>query len=192
MDSILTKKEEELSKIGMTLPLSVINGTKPEDSGVQANINLVDNYLKKLDWKVNENSNMSYSIQGLNNYIASEISKNYWLNKIYPVNIKNAHVNGDIHIHDLNIISVYCVGWDLKDLLMEGFKGVKGKIESAPAKHFRSALGQIVNFHCTQCRVKLQEPKLFQTSIRFLPRLSDMINWISSKLNRPFKNLCLI
>ncbi|MCI1273156.1 MAG: ribonucleoside triphosphate reductase [Clostridiaceae bacterium] len=149
MDSILTKKEEELSKIGMTLPLSVINGTKPEDSGVQANINLVDNYLKKLDWKVNENSNMSYSIQGLNNYIASEISKNYWLNKIYPVNIKNAHVNGDIHIHDLNIISVYCVGWDLKDLLMEGFKGVKGKIESAPAKHFRSALGQIVNFMYT-------------------------------------------
>lgn len=113
------------------------------------NIQLVDNYLAQLDWKVNENSNMSYSIQGLNNYIASEISKNYWLNKIYTPEIKNAHVNGDIHIHDLNIISVYCVGWDLKDLLTEGFRGVRGKIESAPPKHFRTALGQIVNFMYT-------------------------------------------
>ena len=118
-------------------------------SAKDANIELVDNYLKQLDWKVNENSNMTYSIQGLNNYIASEISKNYWLYKIYPSDIKNAHINGDIHIHDLNIISVYCVGWDLKDLLTEGFKGVKGKIESAPAKHFRTALGQIVNFMYT-------------------------------------------
>lgn len=107
---------------------------------------LVEGYLKQLDWKVNENSNMSYSIQGLNNYIASEISKQYWLNQIYNEKIKNAHLNGDIHIHDLNIISVYCVGWDLKDLLMEGFRGVKGKVESAPAKHFRTALGQVVNF----------------------------------------------
>ena len=106
-----------------------------------ANIQLVDNYLSQADWKVNENSNMSYSIQGLNNYIASEISKNYWLNKIYNHKIKNAHVNGDIHIHDLNILSVYCVGWDLKDLLTEGFRGVRGKIESAPPKHFRTALG---------------------------------------------------
>lgn len=118
-------------------------------SDKDSNINLVDSYLRQLDWKVNENSNMAYSIQGLNNYISSEISKQYWLNKIYPVEIKNAHLNGDIHIHDLNIISVYCVGWDLKDLLTEGFTGVRGKIESAPAKHFRTALGQIVNFMYT-------------------------------------------
>ncbi|MCD7879818.1 MAG: ribonucleoside triphosphate reductase [Candidatus Gastranaerophilales bacterium] len=110
------------------------------------NADLVDDYLEQLDWQVNENSNMAYSIQGLNNYIASNISKNYWLNKIYPQEIKNAHTNGDIHIHDLNIISVYCVGWDLKDLLLEGFKGVKGKVSSAPAKHLRTALGQMVNF----------------------------------------------
>ena len=110
---------------------------------------LVEKYLNKLDWKVNENSNMDYSIQGLNNYIASEISKKYWLNKVYNSEIRNAHLSGDIHIHDLNIISVYCVGWDLKDLLMEGFTGVKGKVESAPAKHFRSALGQVVNFMYT-------------------------------------------
>ena len=107
---------------------------------------MIDDYLKQLDWQVNENSNMGYSIQGLNNYIASAMSKDYWLNKIYPNEIKEAHQSGDIHIHDLNIISVYCVGWDLKDLLLEGFKGVEGKVESAPAKHFRTALGQIVNF----------------------------------------------
>lgn len=123
--------------------------SNPLESDRDSNLNLVDAYLKQLDWKVNENSNMSYSIQGLNNYIASEISKQYWLNRIYPENIKNAHINGDIHIHDLNIISVYCVGWDLKDLLSEGFTGVKGKVESAPAKHFRTALGQIVNFMYT-------------------------------------------
>ena len=110
------------------------------------NIKLVDGYIDLTDWEVNENSNMTYSIQGLNNFIASNISKNYWLNKIYPKNIKNAHENGDIHIHDLGNISVYCVGWDLKDLLLEGFKGVKGKLACAPAKHFRTALGQAVNF----------------------------------------------
>ncbi len=123
--------------------------SQPNSKEKDLSILLVDGYLKQLDWQVNENSNMSYSIQGLNNYIASEISKKYWLNKIYPEHIKNAHLSGDIHIHDLNIISVYCVGWDLKDLLTEGFKGVRGKVESAPPKHFRTALGQVVNFMYT-------------------------------------------
>lgn len=119
---------------------------KMRDFVNNSSVDMIDDYLKQLDWQVNENSNMGYSIQGLNNYLASSMSKNYWLNKIYPNEIKTAHENGDIHIHDLNIISVYCVGWDLKDLLAEGFRGVKGKVESAPAKHFRTALGQIVNF----------------------------------------------
>lgn len=123
--------------------------SQPKNRDEDFSVSLVENYLKQLDWQVKENSNMFYSIQGLNNYIASEISKKYWLNKIYPEYIKNAHLCGDIHIHDLNIISVYCVGWDLKDLLTEGFRGVRGKIESAPAKHFRTALGQIVNFMYT-------------------------------------------
>lgn len=114
-----------------------------------AEISLIDKYLEKLDWQVKENSNMAYSLQGLNNYIASEVSKIYWLNKIYPPEIKNPHLDGDFHIHDLGLISVYCVGWDLKDLLMIGFKGAIGKIESLPAKHFRSVLGQIVNFFYT-------------------------------------------
>jgi len=114
-----------------------------------ANIDMMDDYLQRLDWEVNENSNMSYSIQGLNNYIASNISKTYWLNKIYSKEIQDAHLNGDMHIHDLNMLSVYCVGWDLKDLLAEGFTGVKGKIQCSPAKHFRTALGQVVNFMYT-------------------------------------------
>ncbi|MFO8144196.1 MAG: ribonucleoside triphosphate reductase, partial [Candidatus Syntrophosphaera sp.] len=114
-----------------------------------AGVQLIDQYLGKLDWQVNENSNMAYSLQGLNNYIASEVSKTYWLNKIYPPEIRRAHVEGDIHIHDLGQLSVYCVGWDLMDLLVTGFCGAEGKVESAPARHFRSALGQIVNFFYT-------------------------------------------
>jgi len=112
-------------------------------------VDLIDQYLDKLDWQVNENSNMAFSLQGLNNYLSSEISKLYWLNKIYPPEVRNAHSGGDFHIHDLNIISVYCVGWDLYDLLLQGFKGAAGKVESKPAKHFRTALGQIVNFFYT-------------------------------------------
>ncbi|MDE2028853.1 MAG: ribonucleoside triphosphate reductase, partial [Candidatus Omnitrophica bacterium] len=113
------------------------------------NSNLVDQYLNREDWRVNENSNMAYSLQGLNHYISSEISKTYWLNQIYSPAIREAHVEGQLHIHDLGLLSVYCVGWDLQDLLMEGFKGASGKMESGPAKHLRSALGQIVNFFYT-------------------------------------------
>ncbi len=111
-----------------------------------ASVDLVDSYLGKLDWQVKENSNMGYSLQGLNNYIFSEVSKTYWLNKVYPANIQKAYENGDFHIHDLGTLSSYCVGWDLMDLLTVGFRGVTDKIESAPAKHFRTALGQVVNF----------------------------------------------
>ena len=115
----------------------------------RANVDLVDHYIQKTDWKVNENSNMSYSLQGLNNYISSDVTSEYWLNRIYPPEIRRAHKNGDIHIHDLSLLSVYCVGWDLQDLLRQGFKGVEGKVESSPPKHLRSALGQIVNFFYT-------------------------------------------
>jgi len=112
-------------------------------------VDLVDRYLQKVDWKINENSNMDYSLQGLNNYISSEVSKVYWLNEIYTPEIKKAHTDGDFHIHDLSLLSVYCVGWDLYDLLIEGFRGVTGKVESRPARHLRSALGQVVNFFYT-------------------------------------------
>ncbi|OCC14729.1 Ribonucleotide reductase of class III (anaerobic), large subunit [Dissulfuribacter thermophilus] len=115
----------------------------------KADIDLIENYLERLDWKVRENSNMAYSLQGLNNYVSSEVTKTYWLNKIYTPEVREAHLRGDIHIHDLGLLSVYCVGWDLQDLLMSGFRGAPGKAESSPARHFRSALGQIVNFFYT-------------------------------------------
>ncbi len=116
---------------------------------IKENVGLMESYIQRMDWKVKENSNMSYSLQGLNNYISSGITAEYWLNKIYPPEVRDAHYSGDLHIHDLSLLSVYCVGWDLQDLLAEGFKGVAGKVESGPPKHFRSALGQIVNFFYT-------------------------------------------
>jgi len=115
----------------------------------KASIDLVEHYIQKLDWKIKENSNMCYSLQGLNNYISSDVTSEYWLGSIYPPEIRRAHKSGDLHIHDLSLLSVYCVGWDLQDLLKQGFKGVEGKVESAPPKHLRSALGQIVNFFYT-------------------------------------------
>ncbi len=110
---------------------------------------LMEDYLGRSDWRLKENSNMSFSVQGLNNYIASSISARYWLNKMYPENIRQAHVNGDMHIHDLGLLAPYCCGWDLKDLLIRGFRGVDEKVQSNPPKHFRSALGQIINFFYT-------------------------------------------
>lgn len=110
---------------------------------------LMEDYLGRADWRLKENSNMSFSVQGLNNYIASSISARYWLNKMYPENIRQAHVNGDLHLHDLGLLAPYCCGWDLKDLLIRGFRGVNEKVQSNPPKHFRSALGQIINFFYT-------------------------------------------
>ncbi len=112
-------------------------------------LKLVDEYLEEIDWRVHENSNMSYSLQGLNNHIATLITSKYWLEKIYPGEVRKAQDTGDFHIHNLGLLAVYCCGWDLKDLLARGFGGVFGKIESKPPKHFRTALGQIVNFFYT-------------------------------------------
>ena len=110
---------------------------------------LADKYLEVEDWRIRENANMSYSLQGLNNYLSSTVIAKYWLTRIYPPNIGEAHASGDLHIHNLGVLGPYCVGWDLRDLLLSGFGGVPGKIESKPAKHFRTALGQIVNFFYT-------------------------------------------
>jgi ribonucleoside-triphosphate reductase len=117
-----------------------------EVGGLLKDIDVVDGYLSMMDWKVKENSNMSYSLQGLNVYATENIVSHYWLNKIYPPEIGDAHTNGDYHIHDLGTLGAYCVGWDLKDILLLGFRGVSGKIESKPAKHFGTALMQIVNY----------------------------------------------
>lgn len=120
-----------------------------ELAALLSDADLVDQYLEIADWRVRENSNMSYSLQGLNNYLSSTVIAKYWISRIYPSNIADAHFSGDVHIHDLGVLGPYCVGWDLRDLLMYGFGGVSGKIESKPAKHFRTALGQVVNFFYT-------------------------------------------
>lgn len=124
------KQHEKIRKVGSLL----------ED------IRMVDDYLDESDWQVKENSNMSYSLQGLNVYTSEKIIENYWLNKIYTPKIGKAHERGDIHLHDLGTLGPYCVGWDLKDILSKGFRGVSGKIESDPPNHFSVALMQIVNF----------------------------------------------
>lgn len=107
---------------------------------------LVNDYLGRSDWRIKENSNMFFSLQGLNHHISSTISAHFWLNEIYEPDIKEAHNSGALHIHDMQLLGPYCVGWDLKDLLIRGFGGVSGKVESRPPKHFSSALGQLVNF----------------------------------------------
>lgn len=106
----------------------------------------VDQYLEKLDWEVQENANMAFSLQGLNHYGVSYIVKKYWLNKIYPKEIREANESGDFHLHNLDTLAPYCSGWDLYDFLKKGFGGAPGKLESRAPKHFRTALGQIVNF----------------------------------------------
>ncbi|MBU1129327.1 MAG: ribonucleoside triphosphate reductase [Nanoarchaeota archaeon] len=117
--------------------------------GLFDTIEAVDDYISLNDWMVKENSNMGFSLQGLNNYIATKIISNYWTRRIYPEAIRKAHENGDIHVHDLGTLGAYCVGWDLKDLLLTGFTGVTGKVACKAPKHLRTALGQVINFFYT-------------------------------------------
>ena len=108
---------------------------------------IVNEYIKEIDWRVNENANMGYSFSGLFMHTAGTVISYYVLNNIYPREISKAHIDGDFHIHDLTMNLVgYCAGWSLRQLLLEGFNGVPGKIESGPAKHFGTALGQLSNF----------------------------------------------
>ncbi len=114
-----------------------------------SNIDMVEDYINLDDWRIKESANSSYSLQGLNQHVSTLISSQYWLNQIYPSEVADAHKKGKFHIHDLGFLSVYCVGWDIEDLLLTGFRGVEGKTQSKPAKHLRSLLGQIVNFFYT-------------------------------------------
>lgn len=107
---------------------------------------LIDQYLSEADWRVKENANVGYSLQGLNIYLTGAMAAEYWLKKIYPEEVRQAHKSGDLHLHDLGSLCNYCSGWDLQALLREGFNGVAGYTEAASPKHFRSALGQIYNF----------------------------------------------
>ncbi len=112
---------------------------------IGATIGMFGDYLGDRDWGIKENANMQKSVNGLNNYVRETFTKKYWLYEIYPDDIRAAHENGDAHIHDLGFFGPYCAGWDLNQLLMDGFGGVEGKVESMPARHLRSFLGQIVN-----------------------------------------------
>lgn len=106
----------------------------------------INEYLEKLDWRVNANANQGYSNGGLILNVSGKVTANYWLSHVYPAEVGEAHRNGDIHIHDLDMLAAYCAGWSLKNLLHEGFNGVPGKAEAGPAKHLSAAVGQMVNF----------------------------------------------
>ena len=112
---------------------------------IGATIELFSNYIGDNDWRVKENANAQKSVNGMNNYIRETFTRQYWLHEIYPESIRKAHLSGDLHLHDLGFFGPYCAGWDLKQLLVDGFGGVPGKVESKPAKHLRSFLGQVVN-----------------------------------------------
>lgn len=107
---------------------------------------IVDNYVKINDWRVKENSTVTYSVGGLILSNSGAITANYWLSEIYDEEIANAHRNADIHLHDLSMLTGYCAGWSLKQLIQEGLGGVTGKITSAPAKHLATLCNQMVNF----------------------------------------------
>ena len=106
----------------------------------------INEYLEKLDWRVNANANQGYSNGGLILNVSGKVTANYWLSHVYPAEVGEAHRNGDIHIHDLDMLAAYCAGWSLKNLLKEGFNGVRGKAEANPPKHLSAATGQMVNF----------------------------------------------
>lgn len=120
-------------------------GARETNALIGATIDMFKNYLGDNDWRINENANSQKSINGMNNYIREAFTKQYWLHEIYTDEIRNSHISGDIHIHDLGFFGPYCAGWDLKQVLLNGFGGVPGKVESSPAKHLRSFLGQVVN-----------------------------------------------
>ena len=120
-------------------------GARETNALIGGTIDMFSNYLGDKDWAIKENSNMQKSINGLNNYVREGFTKLYWLNEVYPDNIRKAHESGAFHLHDLGFFGPYCAGWDLRQLLTEGFGGVPGKVDSKPAKHLRSFLGQIVN-----------------------------------------------
>jgi len=119
---------------------------RQDQQAVVEAISTVNEYLDRMDWRVNANANQGYSLGGLILNASGKIMANYWLTHVYPERIGEAHRNGDIHIHDLDMLSGYCAGWSLRSLLEEGFNGVPDRIEANPPKHLSTALGQMVNF----------------------------------------------
>ncbi|MDR3295657.1 MAG: ribonucleoside triphosphate reductase [Clostridiales Family XIII bacterium] len=120
-------------------------GARENNALIGATIQMFSDYLEDKDWQIQENANTQKSINGMNNYVRETFTKQYWLHEVYPHEVRQAHVEGDIHLHDLGFFGPYCAGWDLQQLLTDGFGGVSGKVESSPPKHLRAFLGQIVN-----------------------------------------------
>ncbi|MGF3942981.1 anaerobic ribonucleoside-triphosphate reductase, partial [Staphylococcus aureus] len=108
--------------------------------------NSINEYLDRSDWRINANANQGYSLGGLLLNTSGKVTANYWLSHVYPPEIGQAHRDGDVHIHDLDMLSGYCAGWSLKTLLREGLNGVPGKVDATAPKHLSSAVGQMVNF----------------------------------------------
>ncbi len=121
------------------------NSAREINALIGATINMFSDYLGDKDWQIQENANTQKSVNGLNNYVREAFTKKYWLHEIYPHEVRQAHENGDCHIHDMGFFGAYCAGWDIRQILMDGFGGVPGKVESKAPKHLRSLLGQIVN-----------------------------------------------
>ena len=121
---------------------AVAHGSRPQVDAVAT----ITEYLDRSDWRVNANANQGYSLGGMMLNTSGKVVANYWLSQVYPAVAGQAHRNADLHIHDLDMFAGYCAGWSLKDLLQQGFNGVPGAIAAGPAKHFSSAVGQIVNF----------------------------------------------
>ncbi|MBI2551083.1 ribonucleoside triphosphate reductase, partial [Candidatus Uhrbacteria bacterium] len=142
-------------------PASSCRGTSPSHPSVLSDLlsgsevaadsfvdvrSTIDEYLDRSDWRVNANANQGYSLGGMILNTAGKLIANYWLHSVYPKDVREAHSEGDFHIHDLDVYAGYCAGWSLRALLEEGFNGVAGKVESAPPKHLETALSQMVNF----------------------------------------------
>ena len=121
---------------------AVAHGERPTVDAIAT----ITEYLDRSDWRVNANANQGYSLGGMMLNTSGKVVANYWLSQVYPAVAGQAHRNADLHIHDLDMFAGYCAGWSLKDLLQQGFNGVPGAIAAGPAKHFSSAVGQIVNF----------------------------------------------
>ena len=121
---------------------AVARGERPTVDAIAT----ITEYLDRSDWRVNANANQGYSLGGMMLNTSGKVVANYWLSQVYPAAAGQAHRNADLHIHDLDMFAGYCAGWSLKDLLQQGFNGVPGAIAAGPAKHFSSAVGQIVNF----------------------------------------------
>ena len=152
IDEIQDTVEDILIKEGLTklVKAYVIYRKQHDDfrniSKLIDSTNAVESYINISDWQVKENSNMDYSLQGLNNYLSTKVISDYWIKKIYPSEIREAHEKRQLHLHDLNTLGSYCVGWDLQSVLQTGFRGSPGKVVASPPKHLDTALGQIVNF----------------------------------------------